>query len=239
MIKPPRVFPLGAKSILLEWDVTPSTKVLEHILAIDNHLKRQVPSLIESQVVYRSLCLHFDKELDSNLMDQVQEGLQIPFSGTARPKKIWRIPVHYAPEFGPDLEESAKRLEFSVDELIQAHCATVYPVYGIGFLPGFLYLGDVPEILQLPRKPEPRMEVAAGTVGLAGRQTGIYPQTSPGGWQLLGRTPMKLFDPAQSPPCAIEVGDGVEFYAIDGPTYSLYEIQVEEGIFEAQVRDGL
>ncbi len=238
-MKQPRVFKQGERSILLEWEENSYMGLLEHIIAMERNLIKHLPDLEDSQVIYRSLCLHFTREVEEADMEIIKARLSNPLSQDSGARGIWRIPVCYSPEYGPDLEESASLLGLTVDELIRTHCQNVYPVYGIGFLPGFLYLGDVPEPLQLPRKPEPRLKVEAGTVGLAEKQTGIYPQTSPGGWQLLGRTPLRFFDPNQSPPCAIQVGDGVEFYPIDPSTFSLIEIQVKEGIYQPEIRRGL
>lgn len=237
MRKEPRVFVLGQQSVLLEWEGNPSMELLEYILAAEDALTKHISAIAETQVVYRSLCVHFDRNIDSVDLEEIRAQSVFPAETKSHPRRIWRIPVCYSPQYGPDLQESAKKLGMSVEELIRAHCQTVYPVYGLGFLPGFLYLGDVPEGLQLPRKSEPRMEVVAGTVALAEKQTGIYPQTSPGGWQLLGRTPIRLFDPQQTPPCSVRVGDGIEFYPIDRSTFSLIEIQVQQGLYRSEIRE--
>ena len=197
----------------------------------------EISEISETQVVYRSICLHFEQEMDVEVIERICSRIEDHHSESPNSRKRWKIPVCYSQGFGPDLEESARELNITIEEMIELHCQWAYPVYGIGFLPGFLYLGDVPKALQLSRKSEPRMKVPAGTVGLAGMQTGIYPQTSPGGWQLLGRTPIKLFDPTQDPPCAIQVGDEVQFYAIDEPSFALFEIQIQEGIYKPKFEE--
>ncbi|HYF30176.1 MAG TPA: 5-oxoprolinase subunit PxpB [Chitinophagaceae bacterium] len=123
------------------------------------------------------------------------------------------IPVCYDPRFGPDLEEMARTKNLTVHELVQLHCSTTYRVYMLGFLPGFPYMGKVDERLVMPRRPQPR-DVAAGSVGIAGWQTGIYPLASPGGWQIIGRTPLKLFNAAKDPPVLLNAGDMVRFYPV-------------------------
>lgn len=124
-----------------------------------------------------------------------------------------RIPVCYEGEFGPDLAALASAKGLSATELVQLHTESTYKVYMIGFLPGFSYMGGLPEKLAANRKENPVM-VQAGSVGIAGSQTGIYPFTSPGGWNIIGRTPLKMFNPAAENPVLLKAGDEVTFYAI-------------------------
>jgi inhibitor of KinA len=125
----------------------------------------------------------------------------------------WKIPVCYDLEFGIDLQSICNSNGLSVNEIISIHQSKVYSVFMIGFLPGFPYLGFVDETIITPRKPSP-VSVKAGSVGIAGKQTGIYPLDSPGGWQIIGRTPMALFTPTNSPPVEMQAGDTLSFYAI-------------------------
>jgi inhibitor of KinA len=134
---------------------------------------------------------------------------------------IKQIPVCYAADFAPDITALAAAKNLSVDAVITLHTSTVYHVYMIGFMPGFPYMGNVAEAIQMPRLSVPRTKVAAGSVGIAWRQTGIYPQDSPGGWNIIGRTPYRLFDPAQEQPCLLQAGDRVQFYAIDADEFAL------------------
>ncbi len=121
------------------------------------------------------------------------------------------IPVRYGGEYGPDLPEVADRLQLSEKEVIRLHSETVYTVFMIGFLPGFPYLGLLTRALELPRRDTPRLRVPAGSVAIAGQQTGIYPQASPGGWHLIGRTDVRLFDASQQPPALLQPGMKVRF----------------------------
>jgi KipI family sensor histidine kinase inhibitor len=118
--------------------------------------------------------------------------------------------------------------------LISKHSQATYTVYGIGFLPGFMYLGGLNSELEIPRKSSPRMKVPAGSVGLAAKQTGIYPCESPGGWQLIGQTPIPLFNPLQDPPFFAQVGDKIQFIPISKDTYKLLQIQVAAGIYNIE-----
>lgn len=128
-------------------------------------------------------------------------------------KDIIKIPVIYGGEAGPDLVDSAKYLGMTPAELVEAHTKPIYTVYFMGFQPGFPYLGGLPEHLHLPRHANPRTKVPAGSVGIGGQQTGVYPFASPGGWQLLGRTDDKLFDIHATPPTRLQAGDRLQFVA--------------------------
>lgn len=128
---------------------------------------------------------------------------------------IYKVPVCYENIFALDIENISKANQISCQEIIQLHTSKQYDVYSIGFLPGFTYMGSVDEKIKIARHPKPRNEVAAGSVGIAGLQTGIYPTNSPGGWQIIGKTPWKIFDPHPNKLAKFKVGDRVQFYAID------------------------
>ncbi len=135
---------------------------------------------------------------------------------TRAPKPVThRIPLAYGGESGPDLAWVADFHGISPEEVVQLHSQTVYRVYMIGFTPGFPYMGELPEALDTPRRESPRTHIPRGSVGIAQRQTGIYPVVSPGGWQIIGRTPVRLFDAAGDPPAKLGMGDQVEFYPVD------------------------
>lgn len=124
------------------------------------------------------------------------------------------IPVHYGGADGPDLEDVSRLTGLTEDAVVAAHTAQAYTVYMVGFLPGFPYMGTVPEELVVPRLPAPRTRVPAGSVGLAMRQTGVYPLEAPGGWRIIGRTDLRLFDPERPQPCLLRPGDEVHFSAV-------------------------
>jgi KipI family sensor histidine kinase inhibitor len=144
------------------------------------------------------------------------------------------ISLCYEAAFAPDLEAVCTQLKLSPEALISKHSQATYTVYGIGFLPGFMYLGGLNPELEIPRKSSPRMKVPVGSVGLAAKQTGIYPCESPGGWQLIGQTPIPLFNPLQDPPFFAEVGDKIQFIPISKDTYKLLKIQVAAGIYNIE-----
>jgi len=130
------------------------------------------------------------------------------------PARTVEIPVCYGGEHGPDLAEVARMCGLPPEEVIERHVAGEYSVYFLGFAPGFAYLGNIDERIAAPRREVPRSEVPPGSVGINGRQTGIYPLATPGGWRLIGRTPLKIFDPQRERPSVLAFGDRVKFYAI-------------------------
>jgi inhibitor of KinA len=132
-----------------------------------------------------------------------------------------KIPVCYDKECGPDLDFISNEKEISVEEIIAIHTSRIYRVYMIGFLPGFAYMGKIDERIQVPRKKQPRQKVEKGSVGIAGMQTGVYPLESPGGWQLIGRTPFSLFNPQQEQVLPLAAGSQVQFFSISFQEYQL------------------
>src|SRR5215813_12717301 len=165
---------------------------------------------------YGSLLVTFDgqrwqhQELEKNLrayLEQLQE-VRLP-----EPHRV-EIPVCYEEEFGPDLDEVAQMHGMTPEQVIELHSSITYRVYFLGFVPGFAYLGELPEALVTPRHATPRRTVPAGSVGIAGRQTGVYPCETPGGWRLLGRTPLAMFRPERRGLSLLSIGDSVRFKAI-------------------------
>jgi len=209
---------MGDRALLVELgdDVDPkiNNRVRELFVAIKTD---PLEGVVETTPSYRSLLLIFDplKTTLSLLQNRVQQILQtLDPSQLPEPRKV-EIPVVYGSEYGPDLEWVAEYHGITPDEAIRLHTAHTYHVYMIGFMPGFPYLGELPESLITPRRETPRTVVPRGSVALAQGQTGIYSTQSPGGWQIIGRTPLTLFDPGKWPPALLEMGDLVKFFAID------------------------
>lgn len=134
---------------------------------------------------------------------------------TDKVKTIINIPVCYDEHFGLDLKELSIYHQLPKEKIIQLHSSVIYTVFMIGFVPGFAYLGGMPEVLTSPRKLAPRKAIPAGSVGIAGQQTGIYPLETPGGWQIIGKTPLKLFDVNRTQPSLLKAGDSIKFYPIN------------------------
>jgi KipI family sensor histidine kinase inhibitor len=137
--------------------------------------------------------------------------------GLAAPARLIEVPVRYGGPDGPDLADVAARLGITEAQVVRAHAAPTYTAFMLGFAPGFAYLGPLPEALALPRRPDPRLRVPAGSVAIAGRQTAVYPFATPGGWHLLGRTDAPLWDVTAQPPALVRPGDTVRFRPVAGP----------------------
>jgi inhibitor of KinA len=165
---------------------------------------------------YTSLLVEYEPalcEYDA-LCDEIQNVLHTNDAAVMTEMRVVEIPTRYGGEFGPDLDFVARHNGISTDEVIRLHTQEMYQVFLIGFSPGFPYLGIVDEKIAAPRLETPRKRVPKGSVGIAGRQTGIYPRESPGGWRLIGRTNVKLFEPMREEPTLLRAGDRVRFIAI-------------------------
>ncbi len=208
---------MGDRSLLVELGDRISPDVNREVRELFVILDRNpVKGVLETIPAYRSLLIIYDPLITNSMLLQHQiEDLQKKSEVIDIPEpKTVEIPVAYGGEFGPDLEWVARYHKTSTEEVIRLHTGTSYQVYMIGFTPGFPYMGELPERLATPRRQTPRTTIPEGSVAIAQRQTGIYPVESPGGWHILGRTPMKLFDPLQIPPTLLEMGDLVRFFSI-------------------------
>lgn len=172
---------------------------------------------IEAVPAFAALTVHFDPDqvdlraLAERLSVLANEASESHATEPAAPSRLWLVPVCYEPPLAADLEDIAARTGLAAAEVIARHAAIDYHVYMLGFLPGFPYMGDIDQALRLPRRATPRVAVAAGSVAIAGAMTAIYPLESPGGWHIIGRTPVKLFDAASTPPALLAPGDRVRF----------------------------
>lgn len=157
-----------------------------------------------------TILLHQPQGDDSTIINMLSALWQQSDSLIPESREI-EIPVHYGGEMGPDLDLVAQHAQMTAKQVVECHTATLYTVYFLGFKPGFAYMGELPECLATPRHKEPRLAVPAGSVGIGGSQTGIYPLETPGGWQIIGRTPLTLFNPAAMPPTLLRPGDSIRF----------------------------
>ena len=186
---------------------------------------------------YRSILVYYDplkiplEELKQRLSDL---GRALPDASSSE-ASIFEIPTLYGGEFGPDLDFVASHTGLSPEEVIRIHAGTDYLVYMVGFNPGFPYLGGMSEKIAVPRLETPRVKIPAGSVGIAETQTGIYPLESPGGWRLIGRSPLKMFDPSRDPPALVEAGDLVRFVSINEARYQEIQGEVEAGRYRVTI----
>ncbi|MBK8250837.1 MAG: 5-oxoprolinase subunit PxpB [Gemmatimonadetes bacterium] len=173
--------------------------------------RRPVPGIIDIVPAYNTIALHAAGPLGDDVVGEVRCRLADLVGVTPPPGRLVDVPVRYGGADGPDLEELAAHAGLSASEVITLHAGAVYEVAMVGFSPGFPYLAGLPERLAMPRRTSPRTQVPAGSVAIGGRQTGIYPLASPGGWRLIGRTSVSLFSPTQDPPTLLVLGDRVRF----------------------------
>jgi len=230
--------PFGVHAILVEWPNEVQEAILDDILQFTHYLESNCLNSKKWEIVpaYNSITLILrEKPIDFAKLKQRLRKWYLE-SDTIEPKQryLWRLPVCYDIEFGIDLIEVSDKLKISVEKVIQTHTDHIYTVYGIGFLPGFMYLGGLPQRLEVPRKSTPRLKVSKGAVGLAGKQTGIYPQESPGGWNIIGNCSVPMFNPISENPCFVSVGDKVQFYSITHAEHDLHKIEGEVGIYELE-----
>lgn len=230
--------PFGVHAILVEWPQRVDEAILDDILRFVGHLQHNCLDVEKWEVVpsYNSITLiHRESPITFNdFKKKIESWYGEKFESKPRERFLWRLPVCYDLEFGIDLQEVSEKLNKSIPELIALHTKSQYTVYGIGFLPGFMYLGGLPSELEVARRSEPRLKVQKGAVGLASKQTGVYPQESPGGWNIIGSCSVSLFNPKSDDPCFVNVGDKVQFYAIERAEYDLHQIESEVGIYQLQ-----
>lgn len=233
-----KILPYGNNALLIQFSEEIDPGISKQVIALYHALKRtgQFKYLIPA---YQSLTAAFDSDQlkFTEAQKLAEEHLAILSQEIYEPHHLV-IPVCYEPEYAPDLEAVEQITKLTAKKVIELHCSTTYHVYMLGFLAGFPYLGSTPKALHCPRKKEPRAKVPAGSVGLAGMQTGIYPAEAPGGWQLIGRTPLALFNPEIMPPNFLHPGDLVEFRAISKDEFKLIKIKVEAGIYKPEYKHG-
>ncbi|MFZ5634392.1 MAG: 5-oxoprolinase subunit PxpB [Bacillota bacterium] len=216
MIKP-SFKPAGDSALAVEWEAPVTPELNNYIAGLRRELEQRLAGgVIETIPAYQTLLVCYDPEVIdySSLVSEI--GRLLPGGRQAtriHRNKTVRIPVFYGGQYGPDLAQIAAEKQITPDDVVKIHSGAVYRVYAIGFLPGFPYLGFVDKSIATPRKRRPRAVVPAGSVGIAGTQTGIYSLTSPGGWQIIGRTPVKLFK-VESNEFLLSVGDQVIFQSV-------------------------
>jgi inhibitor of KinA len=230
----PKIIQFGANGISLSWDEKIDPDQHSFILAFTAMIEEKFKSLIvETVTTYHSTLLFVrSSSVIQQLMNEI-EGISIPeFKSTDVSSTKWLIPVCYDSRFGLDLAYIASETSLSISEIIQIHTSTPYRIYFSGFLPGFLYLGGLDARMHLARKSTPRLNVPKGAVGIGGSQTGIYPKKCPGGWQLLGQTPISMFDISSNELSPFKPGDTIRFESIDYVDYLRIEEEIILGNYQ-------
>ena len=232
LTNPFQISPLGDSALLISFgnDIEPGLNgvVLQLALKLNSEKLIGVKDIVPA---YSSIGIYYDMiqiksgnpatafELVTNwIQERVNDLDAIP---AGKERKI-EVPVCYSRKYGIDLDEMAEKLGLTIDQIIVLHTQKKYRVYMLGFLPGFAYMGEVDDRIALSRRDQPRLKVDAGSIGIAGKQTGIYPLDSPGGWQIIGKTPLKIFDKSSDDPVLFHPGDEVEFYSITEDEFENY-----------------
>ena len=236
MYEAPKFLAAGDRAIVIELGDEISIECNRRVHSLQRAIARQsLPGVVDLIPTYRSLLVEYDAaqisyaDMKARLVEVRGNIPELPDEDAA----IIHLPVLYGGEHGPDLEFVARNAGMDVNEVIDLHSGTEYPVYMMGFTPGFPYLGGMSERIATPRLSTPRGVIPAGSVGIAEAQTGVYPIESPGGWQLIGRTPLRLFDVARIPPSLIDAGDCVRFVPLSGEDEYLHiEEQVALGEYQ-------
>ena len=207
----PRIYPFGDTALVCETP-PPATLDCQRRIWAAAEAARQWPHVVEVVPGMNNLTIVFDPlATDAEaLAAELAAAMEREPHAAAAGREV-EVPVEYGGEFGPDLLAVAEHTGLTPDEVVERHAAGAYVVFFLGFQPGFAYMGGLEDALHTPRRAAPRLEVPAGSVGIGGAQTGIYPAAAPGGWQLIGRTSLSLFDPARTPPTLLQPGDRVRF----------------------------
>lgn len=227
----------GDTSLSVEFGNEISTEINARIRAFNIALQNSgIEGIVETVPTYRSLMVHYRPEVIlygalveklKGLMDGL-DSIKIP------PSEVLEIPVLYGGEEGPDLAFVAEHNKKTPEEVIKIHSSQEYLIYMLGFTPGFTYLGGMSKEIATPRLTSPRVKIPAGSVGIAGEQTGVYPIDSPGGWQLIGLTPVKMYDVNREKPILPEAGQYIKFRPIDRKEFDKIKAEAEAGAYECR-----
>lgn len=236
--------PLGDQAVVVQFGTTMSLKAYQQVRQVASMLDRQpIPGMVEYIPAYTTITIFYnpqvvydwyqsqgakegEQEADSLYQiccNLIREQLNHAEQESERAVRTIEIPVCYGGELGPDLGDVAELNQLTEQEVIDIHAGGDYLIYMIGFAPGFPYIGGMSERIAAPRRKSPRLSIPSGSVGIAGKQTGIYPMETPGGWQIIGRTPLRLFRPEDDPPSLLQAGDRVRFYPISYDEFLAFE----------------
>ncbi len=231
-----KIQPFGESAVLVSFEKVISEEVNQKVISLYNALGDQ-KGIVYLIPAYNSLTIGFEPEdwsFDSvsKFIWKLNEAL--PKEETEKASKIYSIPVCYEQPFDMDSNEVCAQTGLNKEELVQVHTDQVFRVYMLGFVAGFAYMGSLPKHLACYRKATPRLSVPKGSVGLAGLQTGIYPTEAPGGWQIIGRTPLNMFDPNREQTSLLKPGDYVKFRSIGLEEFKIIQLKIETAIFEME-----
>ena len=233
----PQIKITGDTSVAVVFGNEISTDINTKIRAFDEALaEEQIDGVYETVPTYCSLTIHYapEKIRYEALKEKLEALLAVSHKAQKLNTIVMEIPVVYGGEYGPDLETVAAHNGMSTEDVIRIHSGAEYLIYMLGFTPGFSYMGGMDDRIATPRLKTPRVLIPAGSVGIAGKQTGIYPIDSPGGWQLIGRTPVKLYDAERDTPILLDAGLHVKFVRVDKKEYERISSLIELGRYHCR-----
>ena len=236
-----KIHTAGDSSVLIQFGNTIDPEINYRISATVQMMREQhIIGVTDIIPAFCSLLINYDPRVISfaEIKERMEGILKMEIKAGAKRKKVYEIPVCYGGAYGPDIQNIADHAGLSVEEVIDIHTSRDYLIYMLGFLPGFTYLGGLDERIHTPRLANPRIKIAAGSVGIGGSQTGIYPMDSPGGWQLMGMTPVKTYDPEREVPILVEAGDYIRFVRVNEEEYKRIKELVDRGEYQCVVHDG-
>lgn len=240
MYSKPRFLPAGDKAVMVEFGNEISEGINKRVRDVFSALQQQnIEGIVEVVPTYRSLLIYYDPlsiapgKLQKTVLKIMKEMGEINLP----PPQIYKIPTIYGGSYGPDLPYVAEYNGLNKEDVINIHTKGLYRIYMLGFTPGFCYLGGMDSSIATPRLENPRSNIPAGSVGIAGEQTGIYPIKSPGGWQIIGMTPLKIFNPQASFPFLLSAGNYLRFISIDEEGFTEINELVEKGEYPVETEE--
>jgi inhibitor of KinA len=224
-----RILPAADSALVIEFGTAIDRRISDRVLALAETLtSANLPSATEIVATFRSLSVNYDSlVITGHELEQAIRAMVKHPGASSQVRRLWDIPVCYDPSHAPDIEAVAKTVGLSAAEVAALHAGTQYHVYMIGFVPGYPYMGDLPAKLRLPRRLDPRTRVPPGSLAIATGMTAVYPYESPGGWHLIGMSPVRFFDPESAKGALLRPGDAVKFRPVTAEEFSGIRLAVE------------
>ena len=236
-----KILTAGDASLLVEFGKEINPEINRKIAATVQLMREQhIEGVVDVIPAFCSLLINYDPRVIGyeEIKSRIKDLLRLEIKAANEKKKIFEIPVCYGGEFGPDIATIAEHAGLTEQEVIEIHSSRDYLIYMLGFLPGFCYLGGLDERIFTPRLASPRIKIDAGSVGIGGSQTGIYPLDSPGGWQLMGKTPVKTYDPDRDVTILVEAGDYIRFVPINEEEFYRIKELVDRNEYQVVIHEG-
>lgn len=235
-----KLLPAGDSAVCAEFGRKISPEINRRVTALKKALeKRNLPGITETVPSFRSLLICYDPLILSydRLKEEILRAAEDNTGESGEPKRVVHIPVCYDGDNAPDMASVCDYTHLTKEEVVALHTGAEYLVYMLGFLPGFAYLGGMPEQIAVPRLPSPRKKIFSGAVGIGGSQTGVYPIESPGGWRLIGKTPVRFYAPEKPDPILLRAGDFVRFFPVTQAELQQIETLEEAGNYLPEITE--